>query len=226
MCIIKEGRKNGETIWDGRDGRWRVRNEAKALKSLGKLAPHFPCVYDQFDASGNSYLVIEKFEGVDLDFLIRKKWEDLAAATLLKIAINLCEIVATIHQMGWVWRDCKTRNFVVVRNGDVKAIDFEGACRKSQRDIYPWSTPLFTPPEWRSKAARRPSLAPSFDLFGLGVCLSQLFTGSQPGLDEVPPIQKMDRIAANVNPTIARLLDPDPSARPEAWIVAESLRGG
>ena len=40
--MLKEGRKNGELTWDGRDGAWRVRNEERVLSLLHFADSAFP----------------------------------------------------------------------------------------------------------------------------------------------------------------------------------------
>ncbi len=58
-CILKEGRKNGETGWDGRDGCWRVKHEGQVLSSLTASSVPVPKIYTRFKVEQNYYLVME-----------------------------------------------------------------------------------------------------------------------------------------------------------------------
>src|SRR5262249_26938770 len=66
LCLLKEGRKAGEVGWDGRDGRWRIRHEARVLTILRESGVDVPRVYTSFEMSGNYYLVTEFIDGESL----------------------------------------------------------------------------------------------------------------------------------------------------------------
>lgn len=226
-CIMKEGRKNGETTWDGRDGKSRIRNEAKVLASLATTRAKVPRIYDRFTLDHNEYLVIERIEGTSLNVLMERGRRRLSLGTLLKICLQLCEIVASIHQMGWVWRDCKPRNFIVDMHGTVRAIDFEGACRSDKPDALPWSTKFYTPPEM-VKANSVYSEPPNFkhDLFALGVCIFQILEGKLPVSNPNESWRKITRrgVSPEIKEQISRLLSHSPQERPEASKVAGFLQ--
>ncbi len=167
-CIVKEGRLNGETSWSGRDGLYRIKNERRALLSLAKTNVPVPGVYDYFEYSGNGYLVLEKIDGITLDRLMRA---DLSPASRLELARGICGTIASIHEAGWVWRDCKPQNFIVGSSGVLRPIDFEGACPVNEPDPEPWSTPSFT-----DRGGVTSSV--STDLYQLGACLFRLLSGS------------------------------------------------
>lgn len=221
-CIIKEGRLNGEVTWDGRDGCWRVENEARVLSSLASHPDLFPSVYHKFHFAGNMYLVMERIDGTNLDTLIRHKRKDLLVETVTAIAARLSSIVAAIHKAGWIWRDCKTCNFMIDMRGNVKAVDLEGACRVDDPDHLPWSTPSFVP---TGEISCRPT--PALDLFGLGVCLFQLLEGHLPKSTDGALLQGFTRveIPENIRNIVIRLLDPDPSLRPCADEVKKCFEG-
>jgi serine/threonine protein kinase len=79
-----------------------------------------------------------------------------------------------MHRAGWVWRDCKPKNIIITRTGQLVPIDFEGAARINQPDYLGWSTPGFTPPESRTR--KTPS-GKADDLYGLGAMIYLLLTG-------------------------------------------------
>jgi hypothetical protein len=60
QVIIKEGRRHGETNWDGRDGYALVRHEAQVLRKLRAAGLPVPEIFREFTKNGNRYLVLEK----------------------------------------------------------------------------------------------------------------------------------------------------------------------
>ncbi len=147
ICLIKEGRKNGETDWNGRDGCWRVQNEARILPILDKHSVDAPQVYDSFKVAGNFYLVTEFIQGENLQKLLCRRKRRLPISLALDYGRQICESVAKIHASGWAWRDCKPGNIILTPQGKLRPIDFEGACPLDNPDPLPWSTPSFAPPE-------------------------------------------------------------------------------
>lgn len=188
LCIIKEGRKNGEAVWDGRDGRWRILNEKNVLSALAANGVGVPRVYDSFESGGNFYLVLEKIEGLTLQEVITSRKRRLPILRALTIGIQVAKLIAKIHSAGWVWRDCKPSNLFIDHNSLLRPIDFEGACPINKPDPFPWSTPLYAPPEV-FYINRSSTFGFDFaeDLFALGTCLFYLFEGNLPEIRRRPP---------------------------------------
>src|SRR5204862_1881453 len=61
--IIKEGRRHGETNWDGRDGYALVQHEATVLRELRKAGLPVPEIFREFTKNRNRYLVLEQITG-------------------------------------------------------------------------------------------------------------------------------------------------------------------
>src|SRR5205814_9646725 len=59
-AIIKQGRRHGETNWDGRDGHALVKHEARVLRKLRKAGLPVPQVLREFTKDRNRYLVLEQ----------------------------------------------------------------------------------------------------------------------------------------------------------------------
>lgn len=146
VCIIKEGRRDGETLWDGTDGAARILHEARVLRHLKRAGVPVPAVLADFRQFGHEYLVLEKLAARPL--LPRNKAKSARpswrkAGLILR---SLRELLARIHELGWVWRDCKPQN--LLRQGDsLWAVDFEGACHIEALEAVPWSSVAYTPPE-------------------------------------------------------------------------------
>jgi len=227
QCIIKEGRRHGETGWDGRDGYGRIRNEGTILSALGKQGPFVPRVHEMREESNNAYLVLEKLEGLTLERFLTGFPRPLEERISLHLARQLAALVAKVHSCGFVWRDCTPSNLIVGRDGRLRAIDFEGSCRISEFEPVAWSTPDYSPPEVRSgyylKAEK--SNTPE-DLFALGCCLYLLFEGRSPFLNhDYSRSPAFDRLkGARIAKIITRLLSVEPDLRPDAAAVSKCLR--
>ncbi|MEQ1764256.1 MAG: lipopolysaccharide kinase InaA family protein [Pyrinomonadaceae bacterium] len=182
FCIVKEGRRHGETAWDGRDGSDRVRNEAKVLRELKGKVPGIPAVIDEFSVNQNVYLVIEKLEGETLQRYARSHDHSLSEEEKSSISDQIRRILDDMHAAGWVWRDCKPGNLFISPEGVVRPIDFEGATPISSPDFLPWNTPEFAPPDL-GKLSHYKNLASNLpeDHFALDACITFLENSAPSG---------------------------------------------
>jgi tRNA A-37 threonylcarbamoyl transferase component Bud32 len=207
-CVVREGRRHGETDWAGRDGRDRVGHELHVLRELSRGNILVPEVLDDFVWDGHQYLILEFLDGPDL----QRQLAGLGAANtvdgLIGIARQAAELVANLHSAGWAWRDCKPANMVVTPHG-VYAVDFEGACLLDAPDPAPWGSPGHVPPEWPTGA--RPMAQ---DLYALGAVIAAIFD----------KLTEWDPTTASSGKRIAaELQQEDPSRRPPASRVLSEL---
>lgn len=222
LCVLKEGRRAGETSWDGRDGAWRVRHEGRVLAALREAGVGVPRLYSSFRAEGNHYIAVEFIEGESLDGRLARRRRRLPVAAALRFGAELARLVASIHAAGWVWRDCKPGNVVVTKSGGLRPLDFEGACPVSRPDPQPWGTPAFLAPECGA-VFRGQSRQPE-DLYALGATVYLLLAGRLPDESAPAPLARMRRdVPERAQRAVARLLDPDPRRRPDAASAARGL---
>lgn len=222
LCVLKQGRRHGEVSWDGRDGQSRVRYEKHVLTTLKRAGLPVPLVYSSFRSRNNYYLVVEFIEGENLEQWLKRRKRRLSIAAALKRSAEVAHLVARIHAAGWVWRDCKPSNLILTKSGEVRPLDFEGACRLSEPDPLPWGTPGYTPPQTQNHF-RRESQLPE-DLYALGVIIYLLFAGRLP--DEAAPVtlEKMRKnVPESIRQLVAQLLDLKPGVRPSARTAAQRL---
>ncbi|MCD9188448.1 MAG: protein kinase [Pyrinomonadaceae bacterium] len=206
LCLIKEGRKNGEVSWDGRDGYWRVRHEESVIKKLGECGLDMPQIYNSFQSEENYYLITEFIAGENLHGFLRKCERLLTLPIGLKYAIRITEIMLKIHSAGWLWRDCKPENLIVTPDGNVRVIDFEGACPIANADPLLWGTLTTNSPRLYEKFFSKSAMTP--DMYALGAVIYLLFEGELPAADGnfIPKFSRAD-IPAEIKELISKLLD-------------------
>jgi hypothetical protein len=221
LAVLKEGRNQGELEWDGRDGSWRVEHEGHVLSSLRSEGINVPKIYSSFVADRNQYLALEFIEGGSFEEHLVGQRKRLKIITALQYCIEVARLIANIHRAGWVWRDCKPRNLILSKSGELRPIDFEGACRIDEPDPEPWGTPSYAPPEWDAEfsgQSRQPE-----DLHALGVTIFMLFTGRTPDMSGARIRRRWRSVPSGVVAIYQELLDSVPERRPNAHEVVRRL---
>jgi hypothetical protein len=182
--IIKEGRRHGETNWDGKDGYALIQHEAQVLRKLRKAGLPVPEILLEFTKNGNRYLVLERITGRSLLAAKRVQPPRTSCVRAAGILEQLGPMLSRIHAAGWAWRDCKPSH-IFVHRGKLRLIDFEGACRVDQTESLPWGSPDYVPPRSHGKFSRRAGTLE--DDYALGVIAFQFLSG------EFPPVERHRR---------------------------------
>jgi serine/threonine-protein kinase len=136
---------------------------------------------DGTDDDGTVFLVMELLEGEAL----RTKAEKgrIPPRELLKIVVDLLDILAASHDAGIVHRDLKADNVFITNSGDVKVLDFgvariQDAPDAKTRTGVVMGTPEYMPPE--QARGRSELIDGRSDLWAVGAMMYKLLTGRYP----------------------------------------------
>jgi serine/threonine-protein kinase len=138
--------------------------------------PHIVTVYGADTFDGVSGLWMELVEGHSLDAVLERDGP-MSVADGLQIGIDLASALAAVHAAEMLHRDVKARNVIRQRGGRLVLMDFgagSGGERAEAADAV--GTPLYMAPEVLEGG---PASVRS-DVYGLGVLLYHLITGSYP----------------------------------------------
>ena len=177
LVIIKEGRRDGETAWNGADGYARVQHETRVLRLLRKGGVPVPEIFREFRQNGTYYLVLEKIAGRQLFPPSAMQPRSISWRRAAKFLERLEPVLNDIHAAGWVWRDCKPSH-IFLDHGVLRLLDFEGACPIHETEVLTWGSANYLPRIYYDSFTRRPGVFE--DRHALGVIAFQFGTGKFP----------------------------------------------
>jgi hypothetical protein len=136
------------------------------------------------DEAGRLFLVMEHLSGDDLEKLLDQR-SKLSAQRAVSIAAGMLDGLAATHAAGLLHRDIKPSNVFLVESerGDegIKLIDFGIAVDQVEvTEADSEGTIVGTLPYMAPEQLRGHALTASIDLYGVGVVLWQMLTGSLP----------------------------------------------
>jgi serine/threonine protein kinase len=151
----------------------RFEQEARLLKSLSHSG--IVSLIDFFVEDHRTYLVLQHIDGCNLRELIARDGP-LNEARALALALQMCDILAYLHEHSIIHRDFTPENLILDKNGKLTLIDFNVA-----QQLNDGSTTTivgkhnYLPPEqFRGKATAQS------DLFAFGATLYFLLCGCDP----------------------------------------------
>lgn len=201
--------------------REQFRAEADLLGRL--LHRGIPRIIDYFTHEDTDYLVEEFVEGRTLEEVLAEHGR-LGEYEVVRIALELLEILAYLHGHGIIYRDLKPGNVMIDKTGTVKLIDF-GIARLytpgKSADTVIVGTPGYASPEHYGKG----QTDERSDLYSLGATMHHLLTDRDPAESPFsfpPPRQVIPGISSGVSDVVMRALALDPDRR---FPSAEAMRG-
>ncbi len=234
-CVIKEGKMYMISDEIGRDIHDRMKWQYELQIDLEDKLP-LPKVYDLFSENGDSYLVMQFLKGVVLDDIIAstfngRRWSELPKHDRLKLlgfAIQVTEMISTLHSNGYIHRDITPANFMVTKGDKLYMIDLELSYSKKIRKPFPpfrLGTPGFMSPE--QEISDRPS--EEQDIYSIGALLIYILTGLTPVKFAQQNIESLQQqIGFFINnemsvDVISRCFEIDPMLRPKITEIKKAL---
>lgn len=216
----------------------RFYQEAEAAAKLSH--PNVVATYDVGHEESLYYIVMELVDGPSLADLLTEKLP-LPEPVVIEYVAQICNGLAYAHRQGLLHRDVKPANILITKDDVVKLSDF-GIARAISQHTMTLTKPglvmgsvFYISPE----QAQGHTLAPSSDLYSLGVVLYQMLTGRLPYTGESPvtvalkhvsePVPMLDPRCDGVSPALASITNKLLQKRPEhrfssATEVAAALR--
>jgi serine/threonine-protein kinase len=195
----------------------RFRREARAAANLSH--PNIVGIYDWGETNGahshsSYFMVMELVPGENLKEIIDGRGH-LPEGEALDIAAQVAAALQAAHDHGVVHRDVKPQNILIGSSGQVKMTDFgiaraAGLTQLTATDAI-CGTPYYLSPE---QALRQP-LDSRSDVYGLGVVLYEMLTGTE--LFHGSPLEVAMRHVEEEAPT-PRALRPEISAATETIV--------
>ena len=194
--------------------RTRFFREAQACARLSH--PNIVTVFDMGEEEGRLFIVMEMLDGEELRQLVAQR-KALPLEDKLTIMMQVCDGLHYAHQKGIVHRDIKPGNIMVLRNGQVKILDFGIALiataemELTRTGLIMGTLRYLSPEQVRGRADHRS------DIFSVGAVFYELLT-FRPPFDGADPIQILDQLRSEDPPSLREL---DPSLPPELVAIVE-----
>ncbi|HML20338.1 MAG TPA: protein kinase [Aggregatilinea sp.] len=150
--------------------------ESEAQVVSGLEHPYIVPLYDYWREPGRAYVVMRRLRGGHLrDRLSRNGW---SMTDTMRVMAHVSSALSLAHRYGVVHGDLKPENILLDDEGNPYLTDFGIAslANKARNGDTPFSTLAYAAPEQIDGDA----LAPSTDVYSLGLILFEMLTGQYP----------------------------------------------
>lgn len=154
----------------------RFFREAEAAGRLNH--PQIVTIYDVGEEKDLAYLAMELLDGRDLSDYCRAD-QLLPLPRVLQLLGQVAQALGYAHRQGVVHRDIKPANLIVLRNGQIKIVDF-GVARVVSSSQTETGVILGTPSYMSPEQVTGKKVDGRSDLFSLGVVMYELLSGQKP----------------------------------------------
>lgn len=176
----------------------RLRRFTQEARTASRLSHPNVCVVHEIGETddGRPFIAMEYVEGLTLRQRMRS--QPLKLGDILDVAIQIADALIAAHEAGIVHRDIKPENIVIRPEGYVKILDFglaklterhQGAFHATMSTILFDSTPgtvMGTAAYMSPEQARGVAVDERTDIWGLGVVLYEMASGTPPFVGETP----------------------------------------
>ena len=196
-------------------------------------------VTDFFRVGAKYYAVMPKIENVKMD---TEEVARLPSRTTRSLCAMIAHAVAQLHKGGFIHADLKHTNVMLTHSSSgaltAKLIDYDAGYFEDDPPTHSeeigGDQVYFAPEVYRAINGESVALTRSLDIFSLGVLFHQYLTGTLPVFDMVKYSCVGEAVACNetivaaglprdLQSMIEKMLSPNPSERPTAQSVYETL---
>lgn len=169
------------------ENRKRFLQEARVLAMFNeKDKDGIVSVRDHFEENGTAYIVMEYLDGITLKQYVKQKGK-FSFEDAKRITLSVGSALTKVHQFGVIHKDVGPDNIMVLRDGNVKLLDFGAATNLYKResgDIVSFKRGYAPPEQYRENGR----LGPWTDVYALAATMYFCLTG-------VKPVESMKRDA-------------------------------
>ncbi len=163
------------------------RREGKLIARLNH--PNIVQVYDIEELYRTVFIIMECLEGESLEALLDRKG-NLPFSRALKILIQIGTGLAHAHEQKIIHRDVKPDNVFILKDDQIKLLDFGLACAPGEEDFEQTGTIHYMSPE----QIEGDPVDHRSDIYAFGILAYEIFTGQKPFFgDDLMAIMKMHK---------------------------------
>lgn len=176
------------------------RHEGKLITKLNH--PNIVQVYDIEELYHTIFIIMESLEGESLDALLDRKG-GLPFSRAISFLIQIGSGLAYAHDKKIIHRDVKPANVFILKDDQIKLLDFGLACSPDEEDFDQTGTIHYMSPE----QIEGDPVDFRSDIYSFGILAYEIFTGQKPfSGDDLLAVMKMHKNAPMPDP---RELVPD-----------------
>ena len=161
----------------------RFRNELKIARDISHK--NVCRMYDLNKVKGSYFITMEYISGEDLRSFLRRS-RQLAIATAIAIAKQVCEGLSEAHKSGVVHRDLKPGNIMIDKDGNARIMDFGIARSLKTKGITGEGVMIGTPEYMSPEQVEGRDVDQRSDIYSFGVILYEMVTGRVPFEGDTP----------------------------------------
>ena len=191
---VRDSRTNDSTVWSYsestqtffEEGREKFINEAKTIAKFREL-PEIVGVTDFFRENQTAYIVMEYLDGQTLRQYLKINGEKIPAENVVQMMRPLIASLGKLHSQNLIHRDISPDNIMLMKDGNIKILDFGGAREFASQDGRSMSVLVKYGYAPKEQYWSRGDQGPWTDVYALCATMYRCITG------EIPP-NALDRL--------------------------------
>lgn len=187
--------------------------------------PNLVTFFDHGDLDGHAFCTMEPIEGQDILSYVAADPTKLFDEEKVRASVaQLVDVLATLHDTCRVHRDVKPDNVFVTKEGRVVLLDLGLAGDFGELeapDAWAGTEGYIAPEQHRGER-----VGAEADLYAVGAILHQMLTGRLPPSEGAASRQLREQAPAELASMCERLLDPEPTRRPQPGRILRTLGAG